>query len=76
VRCHLPGDILTLSVTNDLGARIALLFAYVLGLGPAILARRRPGRPTLLRRLQRRDQLVNSISGLLLIGVSAALLLG
>jgi len=42
VHCHLPGDILTLSATNDLDARIALLFAYVLGL--AILARRRPGR--------------------------------
>jgi cytochrome c-type biogenesis protein len=72
------GAILTLSVTNDLGARIALLFAYVLGLGlPFLLVAGLADRMVpLLRRLQRRARLVEAISGLLLIGVGAALLLG
>jgi cytochrome c-type biogenesis protein len=72
------GAILTLSVTNDLGARIALLFAYVLGLGlPFLFVAGLADRMVpLLRRLQRRARLVEAVSGLLLIGVGAALLLG
>jgi len=72
------GAILTLSVTNELGPRIALLLAYILGLGipfllVAILADRMV---PLLRRTQKHMRTIEVISGLLLIGVGAALLLG
>jgi len=72
------GAILTLSVTNELGARIALLFAYVLGLGlPFLLVAGLADRVMpLFKQLQRRARLVEAISGLLLIGVGVVLLLG
>ena len=72
------GAILTLSVTSELGPRIALLFAYTLGLGipflvVAVLADRMV---PALRRVQRHMRAIEVISGLLLIAVGAALLLG
>jgi cytochrome c-type biogenesis protein len=72
------GAILTLSVTNELGARIALLFAYVLGLGlPFLLVAGLADRVMpLFKQLQKHTRLVEVIGGLLLIGVGVALLLG
>lgn len=72
------GAILTLSVTNELGTRIALLLAYTLGLGipfllVAALADRMIGP---LRRVQRHMRIIELISGLLLIAIGAALLFG
>ncbi|MDW8352849.1 MAG: cytochrome c biogenesis protein CcdA [Anaerolineae bacterium] len=72
------GAILTLSVTSELGARIALLTAYTLGLGvPFLMVAALADRMVpALRRVQRHMRAVEIISGILLIAVGAMLLLG
>ncbi len=72
------GAILTLSVTSELGTRVALLVAYTLGLGiPFLLVAALADRMVpALRRFQKRMRAVEIVSGLLLIGVGAALLFG
>ncbi|BCX04507.1 MAG: hypothetical protein KatS3mg053_2445 [Candidatus Roseilinea sp.] len=72
------GAILTLSVTSELGARVALLVAYTLGLGiPFLLVAAMADRMVpALRRVQKHRRAIEIISGLLLIGVGAALLFG
>jgi cytochrome c-type biogenesis protein len=72
------GAILSMSVTSDLTTRIALLVAYTLGLGipfllVAVLADRMV---PVLRRMQRHMRMIEIVSGLLLIGIGLALLLG
>ncbi|MDW8449513.1 MAG: cytochrome c biogenesis protein CcdA [Anaerolineae bacterium] len=72
------GAILTLSVTSELGTRIALLIAYTLGLGiPFLMVAALADRtvPT-LRRVQKHMRVIEIVSGILLIGVGAALLFG
>lgn len=72
------GAILTLSVTSDLGTRIALLFAYTLGLGiPFLLVAALADRMVpALRRMNKHMRTIEIISGVLLIAVGAALLFG
>lgn len=72
------GAILTLSVTSELGVRIALLAAYTLGLGvPFLLVAALADRLVpALRRVQKYMRAIEIISGILLIAVGAALLLG
>lgn len=72
------GAILTLSVTSELGTRIALLAAYTLGLGvPFLLVAALADRTVpALRRVQKHMRAVEIVSGILLIAVGAALLFG
>lgn len=72
------GAILSMSVTVELAERIGLLLAYVLGLGvPFLLVAALTDRAIpLLRRMQRHMRIIEVVSGLLLIGVGLALLLG
>jgi len=72
------GAILTLSVTSELGARITLLFAYALGLGiPFLLVAALADQLVpALRRAQKHMRAVEITSGILLIAVGLALLLG
>jgi len=72
------GAILTLSVTSDLGTRIALLVAYTLGLGiPFLLVAALADRMVpALRRMNKHMRAIEIVSGVLLIAVGAALLFG
>ncbi len=72
------GAILSMSVTAELGTRIAMLIAYTLGLGiPFLLVAALTDKMVpVLRRVQKHMRLVEIISGLLLIGIGLALLFG
>jgi cytochrome c-type biogenesis protein len=72
------GAILSMSVTAELGTRIAMLVAYTLGLGiPFLLVAALTDRMVpLLRRMQKHMRAIEIISGLLLIGIGLALLFG
>ncbi len=72
------GAILSMSVTAELGTRIAMLVAYTLGLGiPFLLVAALTDKMVpLLRRVQKHMRLIEIISGLLLIGIGLALLFG
>lgn len=72
------GAILSLSVTAELGTRIALLIAYTLGLGiPFLLVAALTDRMIpLLKQAQRHMRAIEVVSGLLLIGIGLALLFG
>jgi cytochrome c-type biogenesis protein len=72
------GAILSLSVTSELGTRLALLTAYTLGLGvPFLLAALLFDRITpLLNALKRNMRVIEIISGALLIIIGIALLTG
>jgi cytochrome c-type biogenesis protein len=72
------GAILTLSVSTDLGPRMALLAAYTLGLGvPFLLVALLADRVTpVLARLKRHMRAIEIVSGLLLIGIGVLLITG
>lgn len=72
------GAILSMSVTVELAERVGLLLAYVLGLGvPFLLVAALADRAIpWLKRVQRHMRLIEVISGVLLIGIGLALLLG
>lgn len=72
------GAILSMSVTAELGTRIAMLIAYTLGLAiPFLLVAALTDKMIpLLRRIQKHMRTIEIISGLLLIGIGLALLLG
>ena len=72
------GAILSMSVTAELGTRMAMLVAYTLGLGiPFLLVAALTDRMIpLLRNLQHHMRVIEIVSGLLLIGIGLALLFG
>ena len=72
------GAILSMSVTAELGMRIALLVAYTLGLAiPFLLVAALTDKMVpLLRRVQKHMRLIEITSGLLLISIGLALLFG
>lgn len=72
------GAILSMSVTAELGTRIAMLVAYTLGLGiPFLLVAAMADKMVpLLRRIQKHMRAIEIVSGLLLIGIGLALLFG
>jgi cytochrome c-type biogenesis protein len=72
------GAILSMSVTAELGTRVAMLVAYTLGLGiPFLLVAAMADKMVpVLKRLQKHMRAIEIISGLLLIGIGLALLFG
>lgn len=72
------GAILSMSVTSELGTRMAMLVAYTLGLGiPFLLVAALTDKMIpVLRKLQHHMRLIEIVSGLLLIGIGMALLFG
>ncbi|MDW8053135.1 MAG: cytochrome c biogenesis protein CcdA [Anaerolineae bacterium] len=72
------GAILSMSVTTELSTRMVMLLAYVLGLGvPFLMVAALTDRAIpFLRHVQRHTRLIEVISGVLLIGVGVALLVG
>lgn len=72
------GAILSMSVTTELGTRMVMLLAYVLGLGvPFLVVAALADRAVpFLRRIQRHTRVIEIVSGILLIGVGFALLAG
>jgi cytochrome c-type biogenesis protein len=72
------GAILSLGATEDLPTRVGLLVAYTLGLGiPFLLVAALADRMLpVLNRLKKHMRVIESVSGVLLIAIGAAMLLG